>query len=99
MDASLTENPLSLKNNTPLLNILQNKLIHDGRKGAAEKIVLSIIKELNRYNKKGAGHRLLYAALETLKPTLITVVRRVGRNYYHVPVPLHGPRQYKFAFQ
>jgi ribosomal protein S7 len=95
----MTENPVSLKNNTPLLNILQNKLMHDGRKGAAEKIVLNIIKELNRYNKKGAGQRLLYAALETLKPTLITVVRRVGRNYYQVPVPLQGPRQYKFAFQ
>jgi ribosomal protein S7 len=94
-----TENLVSLKNNIPLLNILQNKLMHDGRKGAAEKIVLNIIKELNRYNKSGAGHRLLYAAIETLKPTLITMVRRVGRNYYHVPVPLHGPRQYKFAFQ
>jgi small subunit ribosomal protein S7 len=89
----------SFKNNTPLLSILQNKLMHDGRKGPAEKIFFKTLVELNRYTKGGTGYKLFYVALESLKPTLITVVRRVGRNYYHVPVPLHGPRQYKLAFQ
>jgi hypothetical protein len=84
---------------TPLLIILQNKLIYDGRKGAAEKVFFRTMQELNRHNKNGSGYALFYTALEHLKPVLITVVRRVGRNYYNVPVPLKGMRQYKVAFQ
>jgi len=71
----------------------------DGRKGPAEKIFFKTLLELNRYSKTGTGYKLFYAALEALKPTLTTVVRRVGGNYYHVPVPLRGPRQYKLAFK
>jgi small subunit ribosomal protein S7 len=89
----------SLKEDTPLLTLLQNKLMHDGRRGPAEKIFFKTLGELNRYNKKKVGYALFYKALERLKPALVTVVRRVGRNYYNVPVPIQGSRQYKIAFQ
>jgi hypothetical protein len=90
---------VSLKGNVPLLLILQNKLMHDGRKGMAEKILHKVMKELNNYDPEGNGFKLLYVALERLKPALTTVIRRVGRNYYSVPVPLKATQQYKMAFQ
>jgi len=95
----LAQTRAGLKGNVPLLITLQNKLMHDGRRGAAEKIFFRVLSELNRYSPQGDGPKLFYAALERLKPTLITVTRRVGRNYYSVPVPLKGSRQYKLAFQ
>lgn len=91
--------PAYRKDHTPLLKILQNKFMHDGRKGSAEKIYFKTLRELNQYSKEGAGFALFYLALERLKPALVTVVRRVGSNYYQVPVPVQSPRQYKMAFQ
>ena len=73
--------------------------MHDGRKGSAEKIYFKTLRELNQYSNEGAGFALFYLALERLKPALVTVVRRVGGNYYQVPVPVQSPRQYKMAFQ
>ena len=90
---------LSFKYTTPLLTILQNKLMYDGRKGPAEKMFLKFLKELNYSGKKGAGYRLFYIALDRLKPSVGTVVRRVGRNYYQIPIPLKRTQQYKLAFQ
>ena len=73
--------------------------MHNGRKGAAEKIFFNTLRELNRYNQKEEGATFFYQVLECLKPTLGTSIRRVGRNYYNVPVPLRAPQQYKLAFQ
>lgn len=95
----LSKTTVSLKGNVPLLLILQNKLMHDGGKGMAEKMFLKVIKELNHYDPEGNGFKLFYVALERLKPALTTVIRRVGRNYYSVPVPLKATQQYKMAFQ
>jgi ribosomal protein S7 len=95
----LSKKTVSLKGNVPLLLILQNKLMHAGRKGIAEKIFLKVMKELNHYDPEGDGFKLFYVALERLKPALTTVIRRVGRNYYFVPVPLKATQQYKMAFQ
>jgi hypothetical protein len=89
----------SRNDKTPLLILLQNKLMHDGRKGPAEKVFWKTIRELNRFSPKGSGYALFYIALDRLKPALATVIRRVGRNYYQVPVPIQSPRQYKMAFQ
>ena len=95
----LSKSTVSLKGTVPLLLILQNKLMHGGRKGRAEKIFLKVMKELNHYDPEGNGFKLFYMALERLKPALTTVLRRVGRNYYSVPVPLKATQQYKMAFQ
>jgi hypothetical protein len=84
---------------TPLLILLQNKLMHDGRKGPAEKVFWKTVQELNRFSPERSGYALFYMALDRLKPALATVVRRVGRNYYQVPVPIQSRRQYKMAFQ
>jgi hypothetical protein len=89
----------SVKKNTPLLTVLQNKLMHDGRKGPAEKVFFKLMRELNRYSPDGMGYTFFYLALERLKPILITTLRRVGRNYYNVPFPLKKAQQYRIAFQ
>jgi small subunit ribosomal protein S7 len=83
----------------PLLTILQNKLMRDGRKGPAEKVFFRALRELNEYSNEKSGVTLFYTALERLKPALTTVTRRVGRNYYQVPVPLRSFTPYKLAFQ
>jgi small subunit ribosomal protein S7 len=90
---------LGSRGDAPLLLILQNKLMRDGRKSMAERVFFQLVKELNQYTDLGSGHQLFYYALEQLKPTLITVTRRVGRNYYQVPVLARKRQQYKIAFQ
>src|ERR1700739_4006192 len=79
---------ISLKGNVPLLLKLQNKLMYDGRKGVAEKIFLKVVKELNQYAPQRNGSKLFYIALERLKPTLTTVMPRLGRNYFFFLLPL-----------
>jgi|SRR5260370_25902728 len=90
--------PEDLFHNSILLTTLQNKLMRDGKKGQAEKLFLQTLKELNRYSQ-GQSATLIHTALERLKPSLITVLRRVGRNYYNVPVPVNGVKQYKIALR
>ena len=70
----------------PLLTILQNKLMRDGRKGPAEKVFFKALRELNEYSNEKSGVTLFYTSLERLKPAVTTVIHRVGRNYYQVPV-------------
>jgi ribosomal protein S7 len=90
--------PVDVLYSTSLLPKLQNKLMRSGKKGQAERLLLTIMTHINRYGKGHAGI-LFCTALEKLKPTLGTVTRRAGRNYYQVPVPLDRMRQYKMAFQ
>ena len=82
---------------TSLLAKLQNKLMRSGKKAQAERMFLATMVHLNCYGEGQAGI-LFCNALERLRPALGTVTRRVGRNYYQVPVPLDRMRQYKMAF-
>lgn len=54
---------------------------------------------LTYLNQASRGNVLLiiHEAVELLRPSLAIVVRRIGRRYYQVPVPLKTQRQHTMA--
>lgn len=75
---------------------LINKLVTSGKKAQAEKIMLDCLTHLNQITR-GNVLLIVHEAIELLRPSLAIVVRRVGRRYYQVPVPLKIRRQHTMA--
>lgn len=75
---------------------LINKLTTSGKKTQAEKIMLDCLTHLNQASR-GNVLLIVHEAIELLRPSLAIVVRRIGRRYYQVPVPLKIRRQHTMA--
>lgn len=75
---------------------LINKLTNSGKKTQAEKIMLDCLTHLNQASR-GNVLLIIHEAIERLRPSLAIVVRRIGRRYYQVPVPLKIRRQHTMA--
>lgn len=75
-----------------------NKFIKSGKKSIAEKMLLNLLVRINQ-TSNGNSVLLFHEALERIKPVLTVVIRRVGRRFYEVPVPLDPVKQYKFALR
>jgi small subunit ribosomal protein S7 len=67
-----------------------------GKKTHAEKIVLDFLTKLNQACQ-GKPNIVFHEVIEALRPSLTIVVRRIGRRYYQVPVPIITLRQYTVA--
>lgn len=72
--------------------------MRSGKKGHAEKILLSALTRINQRSHRNALI-LFHTAIEKLKPVLSIVLRRVGRRIYEVPVPVYDMKQYKIALR
>ena len=75
---------------------LTNRLMQDGKKGKAEKIVMEMLERINQ-DSQGNAVTIFHQALEQLKPILSLVRRQVGGRVYEIPVPVPPIKQYKFA--
>ena len=75
---------------------LINKLTTSGKKTQAEKIMLDCLTHVNQASR-GNVLLIVHEAIELLRPSLAIVVRRIGRRYYQVPVPLKIRRQHTMA--
>jgi len=71
-------------------------LTTSGKKTQAEKIMLDCLTHLNQASR-GNVLLIVHEAIELLRPSLAIVVRRIGRRYYQVPVPLKIRRQHTMA--
>jgi small subunit ribosomal protein S7 len=78
------------------LQKLLGKLTKNGKKAQAEKVIKALLTEINQICR-GNPHVIFHEVLENLRPALTIVVRRVGRRFYQVPVPLKTLRQYTIA--
>ena len=75
----------------PIVSQLVNKILLDGKKGLAERIVYDALKQVEE--KTGAEPvATLKRALDNVKPPLEVKSRRVGGATYQVPIEVRGPR-------
>ena len=77
--------------NSPLVTALVNKILRDGKKSLAERIVYGALEGCRE--KTGTDPVVtLKRAMDNVKPTLEVKSRRVGGATYQVPVEVRPPR-------
>src|SRR5437868_14793875 len=77
--------------NSPLVTALVNKVLRDGKKSNAERIVYGALEGCR--DKTGTDPVVtLKRALDNVKPTLEVKSRRVGGATYQVPIEVKGTR-------
>ncbi|MGH8867978.1 MAG: 30S ribosomal protein S7 [Actinomycetes bacterium] len=84
--------------NSPLVTSLINKVLEDGKRSLAEKIVYGALEGARE--KTGTDPVItLKRALDNVKPTLEVRSRRVGGATYQVPVEVRAPRSTTLALR
>ena len=84
--------------NSPLVTQLVNKILLDGKKSVAERIVYGALE--GAQEKTGTDPVVtLKRALDNVKPAIEVKSRRVGGATYQVPVEVRGPRANTLAIR
>ena len=84
--------------NSPLVTALVNKILLEGKKSVAERIVYGALEGCR--DKSGTDPVItLKRALDNVKPTLEVKSRRVGGATYQVPVEVRAPRATTLALR
>lgn len=78
--------------NSQLVTRLINKVMYDGKKGIAQKIVYEAFNEVEAKSGKNALEAF-QAALENIMPVLEVKARRVGGANYQVPMEVRPDRR------
>ncbi len=84
--------------NSRLVTKFVNRLMYDGKKGAAEKIFYSALESLAEKTGEEAM-RAFEKALENVKPHLEVKARRVGGATYQVPMEVRPDRQVSLSIR
>ena len=84
--------------NSPLVTSLVNKVLSDGKKSVAERIVYGALEGCRE--KTGTDPVItLKRAMDNVRPALEVKSRRVGGATYQVPVEVRGPRATTLALR
>src|ERR1700755_459730 len=83
---------------SPLVTQLVNKVLNDGKRSLAERIVYAAL-EGTRDQTGTAPAGTLKRAMDNVKPALEFTSRRVGGATYQVPVEVRAPRQTTLALR
>ena len=75
-----------------------NKIMYDGKKSTAEKIIYSAIDMIDS-KREESGIEIFNLALENVKPIIEVKSRRVGGATYQVPVEVRPVRQQSLAMR
>jgi len=75
-----------------------NKIMYDGKKSTAEKIIYSAIDMIDS-KREETGIEIFIKALENVKPIIEVKSRRVGGATYQVPVEVRPVRQQSLAMR
>jgi len=78
--------------NSVIVTRFVNKLMKDGKKSAAEKIIYNALAHISSKDEL-EGIEVFTAAIENVKPILEVKSRRVGGATYQVPVEVRPVRQ------
>lgn len=81
--------------NNPLISKFINKVMVDGKKSIAEKIVYETFKKIEASGQDPI--KTFEKALENITPRMEVRPRRVGGASYMVPVEVRGPRRQALA--
>ncbi|WP_456470146.1 30S ribosomal protein S7 [Caminibacter sp.] len=84
--------------NSEVVTKFINKVMWDGKKTLAEKIVYGAIEKLNEKGEE-KGIDVFFKAIENVKPLLEVRSRRVGGATYQVPMEVRPERQQTLAIR
>lgn len=84
--------------NSTLVTKVINQVMLDGKKGIAQTIVYSAMKQASEKIGEEALN-VLTTAIENIKPKLETKARRVGGSSYQVPTEVSADRQQTLAIR
>jgi small subunit ribosomal protein S7 len=84
--------------NSVLVSRFVNKLMMEGKKGLAERILYDTIDELERRAKR-PGIEVFEQAVRNATPVIEVKPRRVGGATYQVPVEIKGDRRQSLAIR
>ncbi len=84
--------------NSTLVTKVINQVMYDGKKGIAQSIVYSAMKQASEKIGEEAL-AVLTTAIENIKPKLETKARRVGGSSYQVPTEVSADRQQTLAIR
>lgn len=85
------------KYNSVLVQRFINKVMQDGKKLKAERIVYDAIAEIEKRTKK-PGLEVFEQAIKNVSPLMEVKSRRVGGANYQIPFEVRGNRQTHLAF-
>lgn len=84
--------------NNKIVTKFVNKMMYDGKKSVAEKIIYASFKKIEeKTNEKGID--IFQKALENVKPLVEVRSRRVGGATYQVPVEVRSERQQSLSIR
>lgn len=84
---------------SPLVAHLISKVMRDGKKSLAERIVYSAIDKVNKGTETVDPLEVLIRAVENAKPRVEVKSRRVGGATYQVPLEVSAERQEALAMR
>jgi small subunit ribosomal protein S7 len=85
--------------NSVVITKFVNKLMLDGKKSVAEKILYSALNRMEEISKDKKGIDLFNEAIENIKPILEVKSRRVGGATYQVPIEVKPHRQLSLSLR
>jgi small subunit ribosomal protein S7 len=85
--------------NSEVVTKFINKVMWDGKKTLAEKIVYGAIEKLDTKEEGTKGIDIFFKAIENVKPLLEVRSRRVGGATYQVPMEVRPERQQTLAIR
>jgi small subunit ribosomal protein S7 len=85
--------------NSEVVTKFINKVMWDGKKTLAERIVYGAIDRLNEKEEGTKGIDIFFKAIENVKPLLEVRSRRVGGATYQVPMEVRPERQQTLAIR
>jgi small subunit ribosomal protein S7 len=85
--------------NSEVVTKFINKVMWDGKKTLAERIVYGAIEKLNEKEEGTKGIDIFFKAIENVKPLLEVRSRRVGGATYQVPMEVRPERQQTLAIR
>ncbi len=86
--------------NSVIITKFINKLMYDGKKSVAEKIVYTAIEIISKKtNGEKRGIEIFNEAIDKVKPVLEVRSRRVGGATYQVPVEVRPERQLSLSLR
>ena len=85
--------------NSEVVTKFINKVMWDGKKTLAERIVYGAIERLDNKEEGKKGIDIFFQAIENVKPLLEVRSRRVGGATYQVPMEVRPERQQTLAIR
>ncbi len=92
------QTPADVRFNSPQVQLFINKVMQDGKKATAEKIVYGALENAaERLNRQPM--EVFETVLRNVAPTVEVRPKRVGGATYQVPMEIRGERRYALAMR